>query len=62
MKRKNFQGRRDARRAEATERQEAWGKLSPKQQLKRLDKRLGQGQGAKRQRAKLQEQLNEEVV
>ena len=39
---------------EAKERQEAWAKLGLKGQLTALDARLGKGAGAKRQRARLQ--------
>ena len=41
------------RRIEAVARQEEWAKLSPQQQLAELDKRLGKGVGAKKQRAKI---------
>jgi hypothetical protein len=43
----------DCRRTEAEERQKAWAGLTPVQQLKELDKRLGVGKGAARQRARL---------
>lgn len=39
---------------EAVERNEAWTKLSPQQQLERLDLRLGKGVGATKQRTRLQ--------
>jgi len=39
---------------EAKERQEAWEKLGPKGQLAALDARLGKGIGATKQRARLQ--------
>lgn len=41
------------KRQEATERQEAWSKLSPQQQLEALDRRLGKDAGAAKQRARL---------
>lgn len=41
------------RRKEAAKRQSAWSKLSPAEQLKKLDERLGKGTGAKRQRERL---------
>lgn len=46
--------RADAKREEAKARQEAWSKLAPELQLRRLDEILGKGLGAKRQRARLQ--------
>ena len=41
------------KRDEAKERQEAWARLSPVQQLKELDRRLGEGQGAGAQRTRI---------
>jgi hypothetical protein len=38
---------------QAQERQDAWDKLTPIQQLAALDKRLGKGVGAKKQRARI---------
>lgn len=38
---------------QALERQASWAKLTPAQQLNELDRRLGKGVGAKKQRAKL---------
>jgi len=46
------------KRAEAVERNESWAELSPKQQLADLDRRLGKGEGAKKQRARLQEAID----
>jgi hypothetical protein len=41
------------RREEATDRNQAWSELSAKKQLAELDRRLGPGIGARRQRARL---------
>ena len=41
------------RREEGEERNIEWRKLTPAQQLASLDRRLGKGVGAKRQRTKL---------
>jgi hypothetical protein len=41
------------KRAEAVERNEAWSGLSASKQLAELDRRLGRGVGARRQRARL---------
>jgi len=45
------------KRAEAVERNESWAELSPKQQLADLDRRLGKGEGAKKQRAKIAKRM-----
>lgn len=57
MKRMNFPGRKKTRHEEAIERNEAWAKLSPQQQLQELDKRFGKDQGASRQRKRLSKLL-----
>jgi hypothetical protein len=44
---------KELRHTEAVKRNEAWNKLSPAQQLAELDKRLGVGIGAAKQRAKI---------
>lgn len=44
--------------SEANERNAAWAKLSPAQQLEALDRRLGKGIGAQKQRARLQGLIN----
>lgn len=46
------------KRTEAAARDTEWRKLTPKQQLAALDRRLGKGVGAAKQRARLQETLN----
>ena len=43
---------------EAKVRNEAWAKLTPEQQLADLDRRLGKGIGAKKQRAKIQYKID----
>lgn len=45
---------KELRRKEALERQQRWESLTPAQQLEELDKRLGKGVGAKKQRARLE--------
>ena len=47
-------GRKELRQSEALERQKVWGNLNPQQQLEDLDRRLGKGVGAIKQRARLQ--------
>lgn len=49
----------DLRREEAEERLRAWRSLSPEEQLAELDARLGPGQGARRQRERIQRQIAE---
>jgi len=51
--------RRDQLRKEAAERLEAWQALSPAEQLKALDERLGEGVGAVKQRTRLQEKIDD---
>ena len=43
---------------EAIERNETWAKLTYEQQLADLDRRLGKGIGAKKQRARIQHKIN----
>ena len=43
---------------EAIERNEAWVKLTYEQQLADLDRRLGKGVGAKKQRARIQYKID----
>ena len=47
---------------EAIVRNEAWAKLTPEQQLSELDRRLGKGIGAKKQRAKIQAKIDNPQV
>jgi len=49
----NSPERKDQRRKDAQVRAEQRGLLTPQQQIDRLDKRLGAGVGAKKERAKL---------
>ena len=46
------------KQTEAIVRNEAWAKLTYKQQLADLDRRLGKGIGAKKQRAKIQYKID----
>ena len=55
--RKNFSGRREARRIDATTRAEVRSKRSAAQQLEHLDKLFGAGLGAKKERERLQKLL-----
>ena len=43
-----------SKRQEAFDRNKAWAQLTPEQQLEDLDRRLGKGVGAKKQRARIQ--------
>lgn len=47
----------DHKRSEALERGAAWAKLTPQEQLAALDKRLGRGTGAERQRARIKARI-----
>ena len=47
---------------EAIERNEAWAQLTPEQQLSDLDRRLGKGIGAKKQRARIQYKIDNPQV
>lgn len=51
----------EARREKAKYRQEERDKLSPREQLKELDKRLGKGVGAQKERARLQTLIEAEL-
>ena len=46
----------------AIERNEAWAQLTPEQQIADLDRRLGKGIGAKKQRARIQYKINNPQV
>lgn len=48
----------EKKRKEALERNAKWASLSLVEQLKVLDYRLGVGEGAKKQRAKIAKKLN----
>ena len=43
---------------EAIERNEVWAQLTPEQQIADLDRRLGKGIGAKKQRARIQYKID----
>jgi len=47
---------------EAIERNKVWAQLTPKQQLEDLDRRLGKGIGAKKQRARIQYRMDNPQV
>ena len=47
---------------EAIVRNEAWAQLTPEQQIADLDRRLGKGIGAKKQRARIQYKINNPQV
>ena len=47
---------------EAFDRNKAWAQLTPKQQLEDLDRRLGKGIGAKKQRARIQYRMDNPQV
>lgn len=53
----NMRHRREARREAAEEMAEARATRTPKQQIALLDKRLGKGEGAVRERAVLDKQI-----
>ena len=46
------------KQTEATVRNEAWAKLTYEQQLAELERRLGKGIGAKKQRARIQYKID----
>ena len=50
--------RKAQRQSEAQARQASYDKLSPKEKLARLDKKLGKGQGAKKQRERLMAEMS----
>lgn len=54
MKRENFSGTKQARREDAVKRAAVRAARTPQEQLDILDKRLGVGVGAKKEREKLQ--------
>ena len=49
---------KQSKQTEAIVRNEAWAKLTYEQQLADLDKRLGKGIGAKKQRARIQYKID----
>lgn len=57
---RNRNDRKEKRKAENEERLEYWRSLTPKQQIQDLDRRLGKGVGAKKQRAKILAKIENE--
>ena len=53
---------KQTKQTEAAVRNEAWAKLTYEQQLADLDKRLGKGIGAKKQRARIQYKIDNPQV
>ena len=51
-----------SKRQEALDRNKAWAQLTPEQQLEDLDRRLGKGVGAKKQRARIQYRVDNPQV
>ena len=51
-----------SKRQEALDRNKAWAQLTPEQQLEDLDRRLGKGVGAKKQRARIQYRMDNPQV
>ena len=48
----------NTKQQEAIERNEYWAQLTPEQQIANLDRRLGKGIGAKKQRARIQNKIS----
>lgn len=60
MKRGNFEGNKKRKQEEAIKRNEEWNRLTPEQQLKELDIRLGKDKGASKQRNRLNKLISKE--
>ena len=56
MKRMNFEGRKDLRRKKAVERQKTYEKLTVRGKVMKLNKHLGKGIGAERERKRIKEE------
>ena len=52
----------NTKQQEAIERNEYWAQLTPEQQITDLDRRLGKGIGAKKQRARIQYKIDNPQV
>jgi len=50
--------RKQQRQKEAQERNAHWASLTPEEKIASLDRRLGSGRGAKKQRLKIQREIN----
>ena len=51
-----------SKKQEAFDRNKAWAQLTPEQQLEDLDRRLGKGVGAKKQRTRIQYKIDNPQV
>ena len=60
MARMNQRWQRELRREQAQERREARDSRSNQEQLEELNRRLGEGQGAKRERSRLESLMESE--
>lgn len=58
----NRRDRQGVRRIEAEGRAEVWEGLTPQQQLATLDRRLGKGLGAEKQRARIAKTIAKKAV
>lgn len=60
MKRGNFESNKKRKQQEAIKRNEEWNRLTPEQQLKQLNIRLGKDKGATKQRNRLNKLISKE--
>lgn len=57
----NFDGRKKLRQKLALEREEVTSNRTPQEQLDRLDAKFGKGNGASKERARLEKKLKDSV-